>query len=78
MGITFEEKKFRKTNNIEDFKKYINNTVIKLYDISRFPMFMPIGGIRLKKYSIREECYVISDVCKITKTSIQNLRNFFL
>jgi len=63
LRVNFQENQFRKIQKIEEFKNYINNTVYKLYDLSRFPMFIPTGGIRLKKYSITQDCYNITEEC---------------
>lgn len=65
---TYEEDNLRKIQTIEEFKNYINKTMHTLYDFSRFPKFIPMGGIRLKKYSIRDECFSLSNEC-INKTS---------
>ena len=66
----FEEDNFRKINNTQDFKNYLNTTVYKLYDYSKFPMFIPIGAIRLKKFSIKNNCYNITNTCKVQKSCI--------
>ena len=66
---TYEEESLRNIDSIEGFKNYLNNTMYKLYDFSRFPKFIPIGGIRLKKYSIKDECYSLSAECINTKSS---------
>ena len=36
----------------------------KLYDYKTFPMFVPIGSLRLKKFSTIEDCYKIGPDCK--------------
>lgn len=69
---TYEEDNLRKIKRIEDFKIYINKTMNKLYDFSRFPKFIPMGGIRLMKYSIKDDCYSISSDCLKTKSSNNN------
>ena len=66
---TYDEDYLRNIKNIEDFKFYINKTMYKLYDFSRFPKFIPMGGIRLKKYTNRDDCYTISSDCLNKKSS---------
>lgn len=66
---TYEEDNLRNIQTIKGFKNYLNITMYKLYNFSRFPKFIPMGGIRLKKYSIKDECYSISAECINTKSS---------
>ena len=69
ISLAYEEE-FRMIKNIEDFKYYINRTVYKLNDLSRFPMFIPIGGFRLKKYSIVDDCFMLPVECSNKKSSM--------
>lgn len=66
---TYEEDNLRKIQTLEGFKKYLNSTMYKLYDFSSFPKFIPMGGIRLQKYSIKNECYSVSTDCVDVKSS---------
>ncbi len=69
---TYREDHLRKIHTIEGFKSYLNETMYKLYDFSHFPQFIPMGGIRLKKYSIIDECYSLSSQCINIKSSKNN------
>ena len=66
---TYEEENLRKIQTIEDYKKYLNKTMHNLYNFSLFPKFIPMGGMRLKKYSIKDECYSLLTECLDTKSS---------
>lgn len=60
----YKEEEFRKMNNIEDFKIFMNDTVYNLYDMRKLPLFIPVGAVRLKKYTIIDECFDIIGKCK--------------
>jgi hypothetical protein len=60
----FEIEKFRTIENKEDLFNYYINITNMLYDYSSFPVFIPIGALRIKKFSHKNECYEIEPECK--------------
>jgi len=61
----FFEKEFIK--NITEPKAFFDYVIYiteKLNDFKTFPMFIPIGSLRMKKYSLNSDCYDINPVCK--------------
>ncbi len=68
----FKERNFREINSFEEFSNYFNKTIYKLYDINKFPIFLPIGSLRLKTYDIKNQCTKVSDKCYTEKTGNKN------
>jgi len=68
-SITYLENFLIKDNikNITDrntFYEFIVNSTEKLYDFKVFPMFIPFGSLRIKKFSNNDDCYDFNPVCK--------------
>ncbi len=57
----FEKEKLINVTNKENFFNYLINTTEKLYDYSSFPIFIPIGRIRIRKFSINNNCLIDVD-----------------
>jgi hypothetical protein len=60
----FEIDKFRRIETKENLFDYYINITNKLYDYSSFPVFIPIGALRIKKFSHKNDCYEIGPKCK--------------
>ena len=63
-GKFFEVEKFRTIENKIDLFDYYINITNKLYDYSTFPIFVPIGALRIKKFSHIDECYDLIPECQ--------------
>lgn len=64
ISIILEEQNLNLLRNKDDFFDYLSNITNKIYDFNSFPMFIPIGPIRLKKFSMSNDCYFISPECR--------------
>lgn len=62
----FDKTKIRNITDKQAFFDYIIHIPEKLNDFKKFPMFIPIGSLRMKKYSLRSDCYDINPACKET------------
>jgi hypothetical protein len=71
LSETYNEKNFREINSFQKFSSYFNQTIYKLYDIKRFPIFISIGSIRLKTYDIKDQCTQVLDRCYTEKTGLK-------
>ena len=60
----FEKSKLKNITDKSQFFDYVVYITEKLNDFKKFPMFIPIGSLRMKKYSLNEDCYDINPNCK--------------
>lgn len=60
----FEKEKMKNITEPKEFYDYVIFMTEKLNDFKTFPMFIPIGALRMKKYSLENDCYSINPICK--------------
>jgi hypothetical protein len=57
--VKFKENDLRMVSNKTDFIEYLDDVLDSLYNPTNVPFFVPIGSVRLRKYSIKKNC----DLC---------------
>lgn len=60
----FEGKSLFNITEKTQFFEYVKKMTYKIYDFKTFPMFISIGSLRIKKYSLIEDCYDINPECR--------------
>lgn len=64
LEIFFEKATLKNITDKNQFLDYVVYITEKLNDFNKFPMFIPIGSLRMKKYSLNSDCYDINPACK--------------
>jgi len=60
----FEKARIENITDKNELFDYVVSITEKINDFNRFPMFIQIGSLRMKKYSINSDCYDINPSCK--------------